>query len=538
MSCSSHVMAPKQPRQQHPRRLFIRQLPHDITDVKLKAVLLERSGCSDVQDMVDIFVLRGFPRLGDRPYVPSTAIVCVRSVQDGGDNNASKRVIQALIDVFDGRVVFDKDDDGPGAMASLVEWSPVYFDVFPPSRHGAAGKKRKKLVEMEWRPGTIEDDENYRRFCARLDTPVCEMPSEANEKQTQFDDGEPKVETAPRGLLVQELLAECGHLNKVKATRRRRKRKEEVSEKVPRRTKTKKARKGMSQHEKKKLLRNTPCESAREVNVTMAPKGRSKAETKKKLCVPRILRPEGRGDAPVEIGGMHEGVGVDAEPREVRRQKRRQETKKGRVRGRRLSENEEHDAVERTTDRGKRKARRSRKKKDLHKADGEKGETPNAETSKRWETEGKELGQGHATEVQQEREESKPQKTRGKRQRERHNKNCARGKESKKKGAASPTSVDVTAEDKGKGSARPRGPHVDPCGERGLDPHLNPTTVAAEGYPCDAPLGEGRKEGGKAFRRGRHKKKPSDRGTKEPSQVLGLFKKSGETIVVSSSDQK
>ncbi|ESL09027.1 hypothetical protein TRSC58_03260 [Trypanosoma rangeli SC58] len=352
MSCGSRVMAPKQPRQQQPRRLFIRHLPHNITDVKLKAVLLERGGCSEVQDMVDICVLRGFPRLGDRPYVPSTAIVCLRSVQDDGDNNASKRVIQAVIDVFDGRVVFDKDDDGPDAMASLVEWSPVYFDIFPPPRHGAAGRKRKKLVEMEWRPGTIEDDENYRRFCARLDTPACEMLSEANEKQAQVGGDEPKVEAAPRGLLVQELLAECGHLNKVKAIRKRRKRREEMAEKVPRRTKTKKSRKGPAQDEKKKVLRNPLRESAREVNERVAP-NRSKAETKKKLRVSRILRPEGGGDAPVEVGGTHEGGGVDAEPREVRRQKRRHGTKKGRWRSRKLGEEEEHVAVEVTTDRGK-----------------------------------------------------------------------------------------------------------------------------------------------------------------------------------------
>ncbi|RNF13404.1 uncharacterized protein Tco025E_06202 [Trypanosoma conorhini] len=536
MSCSSRMRAPRQPRQQHPLCLFIRRLPHDITHVKLKAVLRERGGCGEVEDVVDLYVLRGFARHGDRPYVPSTAVVSLRPAQDG-DDNATKRVAQAIKDIFDGRVVFDEDDDAPDAMASTVEWAPACFNVFPPLRRGSSGKKRGKPAAVEWRPGTIEDDEHYKRFCAGLDKPS----SEASEDQTEELGGEPKVEAAPRSLLVQGLLAECGHLKKVKATGTRRKRKEEAAAKAAGMTKskaktkpTKKVRKEVAQPEKRTVLRNPLRESAREERATVAPKN-SKTE-RKKLRAPRILRPEGGGDALVEAGCP------GFEPKKARRQKQRPETKKERLRRRKPRGKEEPAAVEASPDRGKVNARRSRRVKNRRKTDGEKGiEPPGAEALEREEAEGKGRSQEQSKNGGREREENEQQKARGKRKRDRRSKNRAREKEKHKKAAASPASIEVDAEDKGKGVALPRGPHVDPSGERELEQHSGPTAVPARGSPPDPRAGEGGGggggRGGKASRRERGRKRPSDQGTKQTPQVRTLLKRSDEAIVVSSSDR-
>ncbi|KEG13124.1 hypothetical protein DQ04_01201100 [Trypanosoma grayi] len=176
---------------QHSVRLLIRHLPHDITAEALMDVVRDRCGATVVDGIVDVSVLRGYPPHDRCPLVPATAVVAVQSVQHGSDTATSEQVIQAVMGIFDGHAVFSEgDDDAAAAKVSSVERSPVYLSSTNVKRGSAA-----------WgcRPGTIEDDEDYKRFCAGLDH-IDASPPQAR------DTAEVETEPAPVSLLVRQLL--------------------------------------------------------------------------------------------------------------------------------------------------------------------------------------------------------------------------------------------------------------------------------------------------------------------------------------------
>ncbi|EKG06328.1 hypothetical protein TCSYLVIO_002569 [Trypanosoma cruzi] len=378
-------MALKHPKRQRPLCLFIRRLPHDITEVKLKGIILERVGCGDVGDMIDVSVLRGCPRRGDQPNVLSTAIIALCPVQEG-DKNVANRVVEVVKEIFDGRVVFDGGDDVPDAMASVVEWVPVYFGISAPIRHGAAGKKTKNIAPLECRTGNVEDDEDYKRFCAGLEKAACETQSEERTEETQELGCEPTPEAAPKSLLVQELLAECGHLKKVKMLKTKRKEKKKEKERAGKRKRT--TAKEVAKHDKKELLKKPPRQSKQERNEAAAPE-EFKAEGKKVRRL-RIIKADEGGEALAEVGDTQKEIGVDAESAKARRRKRQREMKKGLRRRAKQRDKEAQVAAEAESDRGKANARRRARKKNRQKAEGEKtGKANTAELLRRNSKEGK-----------------------------------------------------------------------------------------------------------------------------------------------------
>ncbi|EKF38490.1 hypothetical protein MOQ_001303 [Trypanosoma cruzi marinkellei] len=384
-------MVLKDTKRQRPLCLFIRRLPHNITEVKLKDIILERVGCIDVEDMIDVSVLHGFPHRGDRPHVPSTAIISLCPEKEG-DDNVTKHVVEVVKEIFDGRVVFDGGDDATDAMTSVVEWVPVYFGISAPIRHAAAGKKTKSIAPLKCRTGYIEDDEDYKRFCAGLEKAACEAQFEERGEETQEPGCEPTPEAMPKSLLVQELIAQFGHLKKTKLLKKKMKKKKE-KERAEKMKKT--TAKEAAKHDKKELLKRSPRQSTQEGNEAAAPE-ESKAERKKVRRLLRIMKANGGSEALAEVGDTQKEIGVDVEPTKARRRKRQREVKKELRRKGKQWEKETKVAAEAESDRGKASARRRVRKKNRQKIDGEKTGEPNtAEVSRKNSKEGKkEAGEG------------------------------------------------------------------------------------------------------------------------------------------------
>ncbi|KAH8618512.1 hypothetical protein ERJ75_000268800 [Trypanosoma vivax] len=156
-----------------PVRLLIRRLPHDVSAEQVMGAIVAHCSDAAVNPTVDVQVIAGHPMQEGRPAVPATAIVAPQkwwprgcaSEDDGPAYALWQRVVEVVLEVFDGKVVFPSSDgEGDLALTSCVESSPVSL-VPAAGKRAGDGESVWNCKIGEAHVGTIESDADYVRFC-------------------------------------------------------------------------------------------------------------------------------------------------------------------------------------------------------------------------------------------------------------------------------------------------------------------------------------------------------------------------------------
>ncbi|ORC89792.1 uncharacterized protein TM35_000113260 [Trypanosoma theileri] len=208
-----------------PIRLLIRHLPYDITIEALLDVIHKSCEKSVIESIKEAYVLSGYPQQNNRPRVLSTAVL---AVQMDGEIEECEGVIQAVTDIFDGRTVFPERESS----VSAVELSPVYLASFSKTRGNGEPNRE---ISAEFQQGSIEEDEDYRRFCAMLNAEPEEIKSNVTHKESQDLEEEEEVDEHKQkyadkcsekpesiSLLVQDLLGKIKRMERQKKERKKR----------------------------------------------------------------------------------------------------------------------------------------------------------------------------------------------------------------------------------------------------------------------------------------------------------------------------
>ncbi|KAH9583995.1 hypothetical protein LSM04_005214 [Trypanosoma melophagium] len=201
-----------------PLRLLIRHLPYDITTEALSDVVRRSCDNSVMESIKEVYIICGYPPQNNRPRILSTAVLVV---QPDVSITGYEAVIQAVTHIFDGRTVFPEME----ATASAVELSPIYLSSFSKA-NGNTGPNRD--LEVQFQHESIEEDEDYQRFCAMIKVGTEELKSnatpekiqdlkpeeEAEEKQKQECSDKCAEKPVSVSLLVHELLVKIEKLEK------------------------------------------------------------------------------------------------------------------------------------------------------------------------------------------------------------------------------------------------------------------------------------------------------------------------------------